>query len=910
MKIPILSTFTKNRELQKKVTTLEADLYALRPSIEWLTQMTSEDGIKTPIYPQPIETLFDLVRYSDILKTVHRALKTEIFRKGIQIEEKFSRKCTKCEKEFIDTEPDMCDECGAKTRKPSYEERKTLSNFLKNHINENKQYLADVLKSTEDDINTIDDAYILVGKEYTINNNQITGAKVVDIIRANPNNMRIIADSTGRPGRAADGNRVYVCPLHRELLHKESGKEDDLTTCPQCGTILYPAHFAAFNRETKKEKTYYLEGEIIHWNRYTPSLTYGFPPIITCWLKTITLINEDRYIDKNYGLQRPPKGLLAVNTSNMASLKASWSEMLRQTLKNPHSIQPLAVEATGNKGEFIKYIDFMKSLPEMQFIEQRNEYRRVIGAVFGVMPLFQADTSTSGGLNNESLQVTVTTRATDSAQGDYNDKVLIDIVKEFGVNDWKLILPPTEERDEMAELQRETQNITNATMMRNLGFEIESRNEKGKFIYSDKPVNPPIGEDTGFETSGGALPAGVQPSTQAAQSYSGEPEKVSLGKKINKSDGNTFQTGESVIYGPMSGGEWKYLPATIIEDGAGDMMGQVKIKLEGKNMWTDKDNVNRQAGKTMNLNKRQISKITADEETAQIKINQTRPEAQAPHKFKPAQWTHPNGHPRCIICGDEERTGGMCEGIGDKTPIESLDPQQLKAGIKVEMEHTDNPDIAREIATDHLTEDPEYYKKLKIMESKKKRFTTKFATKTDLKAIYKSVKNEINPKLKLIKKDYEEDLKILEDQLYDKAFDNLTVEESNKVKQILIDSIDEELSISELEKRINTALNGKITLGAIENIIRTEYSAITNKARELNYLKTDPKGEKLYFWLSSPDFRRTPTCANITERTRNGVTMKRLKEIIREEAHATDPTFEVRDWTPHYGCRSTWVRKV
>ena len=101
------------------------------------------------------------------------------------------------------------------------------------------------------------------------------------------------------------------------------------------------------------------------------------------------------------------------------------------------------------------------------------------------------------------------------------------------------------------------------------------------------------------------------------------------------------------------------------------------------------------------------------------------------------------------------------------------------------MEHTDNPDIAREIATDHLTEDPEYYKKHKIMESKKKRFTTKFATKTDLIDIYKSTKKEINPTLKLIKKDYEEDLKILEDQLYDKAFDNLTVEESDKVKQIL-----------------------------------------------------------------------------------------------------------------------------
>ena len=38
--------------------------------------------------------------------------------------------------------------------------------------------------------------------------------------------------------------------------------------------------------------------------------------------------------------------------------------------------------------------------------------------------------------------------------------------------------------------------------------------------------------------------------------------------------------------------------------------------------------------------------------------------------------------------------------------------RQLKKGTKVEMEHTDNKKIAKEIAMDHLTEDPNYYNKL------------------------------------------------------------------------------------------------------------------------------------------------------------------------------------------------------
>jgi len=37
-------------------------------------------------------------------------------------------------------------------------------------------------------------------------------------------------------------------------------------------------------------------------------------------------------------------------------------------------------------------------------------------------------------------------------------------------------------------------------------------------------------------------------------------------------------------------------------------------------------------------------------------------------------------------------------------------------GIKVEMEHTKDRAIAREIALDHLTEDPKYYSKLKKVE--------------------------------------------------------------------------------------------------------------------------------------------------------------------------------------------------
>lgn len=51
-------------------------------------------------------------------------------------------------------------------------------------------------------------------------------------------------------------------------------------------------------------------------------------------------------------------------------------------------------------------------------------------------------------------------------------------------------------------------------------------------------------------------------------------------------------------------------------------------------------------------------------------------------------------------------------GKGDKTKIADVDQNELKIGIAVELEHTNDVDRATEIALDHLTEDPKYYSKL------------------------------------------------------------------------------------------------------------------------------------------------------------------------------------------------------
>lgn len=55
-------------------------------------------------------------------------------------------------------------------------------------------------------------------------------------------------------------------------------------------------------------------------------------------------------------------------------------------------------------------------------------------------------------------------------------------------------------------------------------------------------------------------------------------------------------------------------------------------------------------------------------------------------------------------------------GLADKMSPENFNQIALQEGIKAEMEHTSDQNIALEIAMDHLMEDPEYYKKLKLIE--------------------------------------------------------------------------------------------------------------------------------------------------------------------------------------------------
>lgn len=61
-------------------------------------------------------------------------------------------------------------------------------------------------------------------------------------------------------------------------------------------------------------------------------------------------------------------------------------------------------------------------------------------------------------------------------------------------------------------------------------------------------------------------------------------------------------------------------------------------------------------------------------------------------------------------------------GRADNKKSSKYDSEELEMGTKVEMEHTNDEELAKEIAKDHLEEIPDYYTRLKKMEEDAKEY--------------------------------------------------------------------------------------------------------------------------------------------------------------------------------------------
>lgn len=401
--------------------------------------------------------LYQLSVYSDILQNVLNTLKNEMFRCGFNY-----------------------------TPKTTYENKLQLKKIerIEKKANENYQTLKEVFMEFENDMNIIDDGYLLARKNYFLNcYNEVIGSEVEEIIRVDPLSVEMIFDTSNRLGYNKAGKPLYFDLENRgEITEKEFNK-NGIRNSKAC----YKIRVGSNSKTGKSSYQYYDSSELLHCSKYHPTKTYGFSPLYSLYNKAITLINMDYYIKQYYSGNKVPKGILTVNTSNAQGFWTFWDTFIEKTRKNPHSVNPLIHQSAEGK-DAIKWVDFMRNLQEMQYTEVRNEIRTQMGSVYNVSPIFQNDVSTGGGLNNEGLQITVTDRGVQMGQSIYNEKVLPWLCEQLGITDYTWTLNPSKEEDKVYEKDLRLKELAIAKSTAELGIKV-TMNDTGDFSYTEGVVD-------------------------------------------------------------------------------------------------------------------------------------------------------------------------------------------------------------------------------------------------------------------------------------------------------------------------------------------------------------------------------------------------------------------------------------
>ena len=540
----------------------------VRPSIAQ-PYMATDTGAKLPIFPFPLIMIYELADNVDSLRIPIETVNREMFKNGFEIVEKFKYKCNNCAKEFQykplkdaikDEQPQSTNESNADTigsastekavkkpienkqgndealqcdtclstdlLRPEPTNRKKLEDILYNPVNANQQTIEDIMRMLERDLEIADNAYLLLLKNYSINDT--TGeiehekTEIKELLRVDPPQVAMIADSDGRVGFDDKHNPVYVCP---RFEHRAKRLVSD--HCDECGAKALKAIFEVNSVYSigipQPKRVIYGEGEVI-WKagKYRPGLIYGFSPIYAIWSKVMALSHMDEYIRKYFDKMRPPRGMLVIASRNYETFRKSWDALEQKAIEDPYMIHPLLVESDKPGGKnMAQWLDFTGSLKELEFVEIRKELRMIIGAMYGVLPLYFGELPT--GWSQEGLQVTITNRAIKWGQDILKNSFLLKLAQINGVTDWELRLKTGEETDKLRDLQIQGVEIENMLALQQLGFAV-TRTHTGEFKVSKDPLMIPETESLLGEGKTGRGRGEASP-VEDRQQFQGQPEK-------------------------------------------------------------------------------------------------------------------------------------------------------------------------------------------------------------------------------------------------------------------------------------------------------------------------------------------------------------------------------------------------
>ncbi len=433
--------------------------------------------------------LVDYYNYDvSIMSTIINRSNTEIYRYGIDWEGKFARKCVNCGYESK-TNVKQCPECGSfRMRKPEEKQKEYFVNANGNSFldeaNESGQSLKDVCRAYTEMQYLYNFGHVLcVTGDIIDKNGQLIQSYPLEFLPIDPKFVKLLYDGTAKLG---DNFAFTQEDRHQLINFNPDDKEHFHTTDEYTGKVLYPAYYQVGESWGASGKYWlYTKGEIYNDKWFTQSLTYGKP----IWFNIEDDLLTYHYLEKHnlklyeYGYLRKIIILPGFDDIVAKDVAQGVQDVLALN-DNSIPIVALPPQIPGTPEQKAQVLD-LGSNSGSDTIQTKNEIRDRCCAFVGVPNLFAGDVSGSGGLNNETQQITTFDRYL-SDKYDYADKLLKWFLSWFPkITDWELkVVRPAKADTEVKALMEKAQL---ASQMKNIGIPVAFVN--GDFEFGEVPMD-------------------------------------------------------------------------------------------------------------------------------------------------------------------------------------------------------------------------------------------------------------------------------------------------------------------------------------------------------------------------------------------------------------------------------------
>ena len=398
-------------------------------------------------------------------------------------------------------------EFSANKDNPDKDQLIRINKFM-NNCNVFDQSLEEVLRQFHFDVNSVDDGFLYLAKEYKVGEDGTTlRSKIKEIRRLNPALVEFDLDAQGLPK-----NAHWMCAIHRENVHDEPATCTEEDCGLECKSVMYKYYH-------RNKHLYLFDSEIIHLSKFSPSETYGWSPILTIFEKALTIIGMDKNLFRYFFERKMPASMMMVFTDDPESVRRERAHIAAQTRLDPNYIPMVAVSSRNQRGR-VELLRLFHTLSEMEYLPVRAEIRERIAAMWGVTPAWQGAPEAFGGLSTQTQQLVVMSRVVEGDQRLFHEKVFPQLLDSFGVTDYTLEMPNPEEKAEATKISFAQQRAQVANMYLALGFDVKLKGDEinldeAEFIISGKPV--PMMQLQGEQMAMGIEQMGKQAEMQEEQ---------------------------------------------------------------------------------------------------------------------------------------------------------------------------------------------------------------------------------------------------------------------------------------------------------------------------------------------------------------------------------------------------------